>query len=94
MSPEDEKYCSECIHRSKVNRNIACLYITDTGSHRGCPAGVGCDKREIGPTVDRSKIYSVVDPNVRQKQREEHEKRNEMIAYKEDALRRMRVKER
>lgn len=92
MSP-DEIYCSECIHRSTFGRNIGCMYLSDTGQPRGCPPGTACTKRVIGPTVNRSKIYSVVDPEVRQKRQEENRKRSEMIAYKGDALRRMRVKE-
>ena len=94
MTPEDEKYCAECTHRSRFGRNIGCLYLTDTGQPRGCPPGIGCNKREIGPTANRSKIYSAIDPEVRKKQKEENAKRCEMIAYKDEALKRMRVKER
>lgn len=92
MSP-DEEFCSVCIHRTHMGRNIGCLYLTDTGEPRGCPPGRACTKREIGPTFNRSKIYSVVDPEARKKQNEENAKRSEMIGYKEDALKRMRVKE-
>ena len=92
MTP-DELFCSVCIHHTKINRNIGCLYITDTGKPRGCPPGEKCTVREIGPTANRSKIYSVIDPDARKKKREEDKQRNEMIAYRGEALKRMRIKE-
>ena len=92
MTP-DEEFCSVCIHRSKIWGKVGCMYLKDTGDPRGCPPGERCTKREIGDQINRSKPYSCLDPEVKKKQREENAKRTEMIGYKGDALRRMRVKE-
>ena len=40
----DERYCSRCRYQGKTGVNL-CDYFYRTGERRGCPAGVGCNKR-------------------------------------------------
>lgn len=40
----DERYCSKCRYHGKAGVNL-CDYFYRTGERRGCPAGVGCNKR-------------------------------------------------
>lgn len=44
----DTKTCARCIYSSSLYGMLACDYILATGHRRGCPAGVGCDKRQTG----------------------------------------------
>ncbi len=91
---EDRKHCAKCKHHTWISGSItACLYILDTGESRNCQFGVKCDKFEKGHVVNRNFLYSVLDPEVRLKEQEDRKSRNEMIAYKGEALKRMRIKE-
>ncbi len=44
----DTKTCARCIYSFSLSGTLACDYILATGHSRGCPAGVGCDKRQTG----------------------------------------------
>ena len=44
----DTKTCARCIYSFSLSGMLACDYILATGHRRGCPAGVGCDKRQTG----------------------------------------------
>lgn len=90
---KDRKRCAKCKYHTYIGGLTCCLYILDTGEPRGCQFGVKCDKFDKGKTNKRSQIYSVIDTNVRVARDKEIKKRNEMIAYKGDALKRMRIKE-
>lgn len=48
-SVKDRKYCVKCIYsaREKALNKHLCDYFSKTGIRRGCPAGVGCTKREL-----------------------------------------------
>ena len=42
----DEKYCSPCRFVGSFTEGYLCNFILMTGERRGCPAGVGCVRRE------------------------------------------------
>ena len=44
----DTKTCARCIYSFSLSGMLACDYILATGHRRGCPAGVGRDKRQTG----------------------------------------------
>lgn len=89
----DRKHCKKCRHHSLLSGNVVCcLYILDTHEPRGCKFGIGCDKYVKGKVMQRSFIYSVTDPEVRITRDKEYKSRNEMIAYKGEAIKRMRIK--
>lgn len=45
-----DSYCRPCIYSRLDGHHgiIFCDYIGITGMRRGCPAGAGCEKRELG----------------------------------------------
>ena len=90
----DRRRCSKCKYRTYISGLTCCLYVLDTGKPRGCQFGVKCDKFEKGKPDARNRIFSVIDPDARVKYKEDVMKKNDMIAYKGDALKRMRIKER
>ncbi len=45
ISKTDEAYCKGCFYHNTHNDAYLCNYIIKTGHKRGCPAGVGCNKR-------------------------------------------------
>ena len=44
----DKKTCARCKYSTLLSGTLACGYILNTGHRRGCPAGQGCSKRELG----------------------------------------------
>lgn len=48
-SAKDREYCHRCIYSpsEKTLEKYLCAYFEKTGVRRGCPAGVGCTKREL-----------------------------------------------
>lgn len=90
---KDRRHCAKCKYHTYIGGLTCCLYILDKGEPRGCQFGVKCDKFEKGKINKRSQIYSVIDPQVKVTRDKEYKQRNEMIAYKGDALKRMRIKE-
>ena len=91
---EDLKHCKKCQHHSLVNNTRpVCVFILDTGIPRGCKFGVGCIRFVKGAPVSRNTEYTIKDPVVKERRNEESRKRIEMIGYRGDALKRMRIKE-
>ena len=48
MKTTDYFYCRKCIYLSCAGNEKTCDYIGKTGHMRGCPAGVGCNRRVNG----------------------------------------------
>lgn len=90
---KDRRHCAKCKYHTYISGLTCCLYVLDTGKPRGCQFGVKCDKFEKGAVNKRSHIYSVMDPQVKLNRSKENKERSEMIAYKGEALKRMRIKE-
>lgn len=45
LNKDDKLYCSKCVYQGCYTEDYLCNYILITGEHRGCKAGVGCNKR-------------------------------------------------
>lgn len=59
-----DKRCQKCIHSAYTyggSDEMVCLYILDTNTPRGCPAGKDCDKfepkKKNNRRVDANGIY-------------------------------------
>ena len=65
------QYCRRCIYLSRSGQ-ATCDYIVLTGHMRGCPAGVGCDRRVNGERVRPSPIVSPARPNFRKEKPNGH----------------------
>lgn len=44
---KDKKYCAKCIYRGRYTAGYLCNYLCMTGERRGCPPGVGCNKKTL-----------------------------------------------
>lgn len=49
----DKKTCARCKYSTLLSGTLACGYILNTGRRRGCPAGQGCSKRELGTNISQ-----------------------------------------
>lgn len=47
LRKSDIKYCMRCEYHGNFIHQILCDHLCKTGQRRGCPPGVGCDKRRI-----------------------------------------------
>lgn len=47
LKKADMAYCRKCDYHGNFDQQILCEYLYRTGERRGCPAGIGCDKRVI-----------------------------------------------
>lgn len=53
-------FCRKCVYSCTLSNNsVICQYILVTGQRRGCAAGDGCNRREIGHRLNsiESLIY-------------------------------------
>lgn len=48
LKASDKAYCGKCIYRGRFSAEYLCDYLGMTGKRRGCKAGVGCIRRDIG----------------------------------------------
>ena len=89
----DRKRCRKCKHRTYITHTVCCLYVLDKREPRGCKFGVGCTKFEAGKPPKRDYLFApITTEEVRKAREEEHRKRVEMIGYKGEALKRMRIR--
>lgn len=85
---KDLQRCKKCIYHNNEGGRITCDFILKRLEPRGCEAGLKCTRFESGA---RKKSKKYIDENARSAMKAESDSRNEMIAYKGEALKRMRV---
>ena len=46
LKESDVRYCVKCKWHGNMSEGYLCNFMLMTGERRGCPAGVGCERRQ------------------------------------------------
>lgn len=46
LKKRDVAYCIKCGYHGNISEGYLCNFMLTTGERRGCPAGVGCERRK------------------------------------------------
>lgn len=87
MKKHDEIRCKRCKYHGMCGNTVTCDYILEKKEPRGCPVGENCTRFEPGKRKQKTTSYVMTEA-----MKEEKRHRSEMIGYKVDALKRMRIK--
>lgn len=87
MKKHDEIRCKRCKYHGMCGNTVTCDYILEKKEPRGCPVGENCTRFEPGKRKQKTNNYAMTES-----MKEEKRHISEMIGYKVDALKRMRIK--